>query len=228
MSTFLEMLNSGADHVSPLDLAVRLCLALILGVLISTLYRFTRTQSETSSFPTTLVLLTIMIAMVTKVIGDNVARAFSLVGALSIVRFRTVVRDTEDTAYVIFAVVIGMALGANHLWVAAIGITVVGLAAFLLKNREKKIVADPSHTLTVRVGIGHDVDAVVTDTFKAYATEWRIQSVSTSKQGLAIDVTYHLSVREPDQAEAFIKALNRLEGIQCVELTRCNISGGSK
>ena len=50
-------------------------------------------------------LLSILIAMVTQVIGDNIARAFSLVGALSIVRFRTVVRDTQDTAYVIFAVV---------------------------------------------------------------------------------------------------------------------------
>ena len=59
-------------------------------------------------------LLSILIAMVTQVIGDNVARAFSLVGALSIVRFRTVVRDTVDTAFVIFAVAVGMAVGAGH------------------------------------------------------------------------------------------------------------------
>jgi hypothetical protein len=58
-----------------------------------------------TSFPITLALLSVLIAMSTQVIGDNVARAFSLVGALSIVRFRTVVRDTKDTAYVIFAVV---------------------------------------------------------------------------------------------------------------------------
>ena len=225
MPDFLEMLNSGSDQVSPLDLTLRLCLALVLGAVIAGLYRITRARPETSSFPTTLVLLTILIAMVTKVIGDNVARAFSLVGALSIVRFRTVVRDTEDTAYVIFAVVIGMALGANHLWVAGIGIAVVGLAAFLLMKRKKKPGAEPSHTLTVRVGIGRDVDAVVTDTLKAFATEWRIQSMSTSKQGLSVDVTYDLSVRTPDQAEAFVKALNRLEGVQCVELSRCDLSG---
>ena len=63
-------------------------------------------------------LLSILIAMVTQVIGDNIARAFSLVGALSIVRFRTVVRDTQDTAFVIFAVAVGMAMGANNPWVA--------------------------------------------------------------------------------------------------------------
>src|SRR3712207_7596331 len=60
-------------------------------------------------------------AMVTQVIGDNIARAFSLVGALSIVRFRTVVRDTQDTAYVIFAVAVGMAVGAGHPMLAASG-----------------------------------------------------------------------------------------------------------
>ena len=70
-------------------------------------------NDEAESFTVTLVLLTILIAMVTQVIGDNVARAFSLVGALSIVRFRTVVRDTQDTAYVIFAVAVGMAVGSE-------------------------------------------------------------------------------------------------------------------
>jgi len=224
MPSFLEMLNSGSDELSAPDLLLRLCLALVLGAVISGLYRFTRARPETSSFPTTLVLLTILIAMVTKVIGDNVARAFSLVGALSIVRFRTVVRDTEDTAYVIFAVVIGMSLGANQLWVAGIGIAVVGLAAFLLMKRKKKPGADPSHTLTVRVGIGHDIDAVVTDTLKTFATEWHIQSMSTSKQGLSVDVTYQLSVRTPEKAETFVKALNRLEGVQCVELSQYDVS----
>jgi hypothetical protein len=221
MPALLNALNVGPDLISPLDLTVRLLLALALGIVVAGLYRITRTRPESSSFPTTLVLLTILIAMVTKVIGDNVARAFSLVGALSIVRFRTVVRDTEDTAYVIFAVVVGMALGANDPWVAGIGIAVVAIAAFLLKARRWKIgSAELSHSLTVRVGIGHDVDALVKDTISAYATEWRIQSVSTSRQGLSVDVTYDLGLRSPNVAESFVKALNHLDGVQNVELKR--------
>jgi hypothetical protein len=221
MSSLLNALNIGSDFISPLDLTLRLLLALALGIVVAVLYRVTRMRTETSSFPTTLVLLTILIAMVTKVIGDNVARAFSLVGALSIVRFRTVVRDTEDTAYVIFAVVIGMSLGANDPWVAGIGIAVVGIAAFLLRSRWRRTAPlGPSHLLTVRVGLGHDADALVKSTFSAYATEWRIHSVSTSKQGLAVDMTYDLSLRSLDTAEAFVKALNHLNGIQSVELQR--------
>src|SRR4029434_8027985 len=116
--------------------AVRLILAMILGLAIAAVYRRARPMNEEAeSFTVTLVLLTILIAMVTQVIGDNVARAFSLVGALSIVRFRTVVRDTQDTAYVIFAVALGMAIGANHPAIALCGLAVVGVTALLLRRR---------------------------------------------------------------------------------------------
>src|SRR5688500_6738220 len=102
------------EAVPPLVVLVRLLAALLLGGVAALVYRFTRSKAEVApSFTATLVLLSILIAMVTQVIGDNVARAFSLVGALSIVRFRTVVRDTQDTAFVIFAVGVGMAVGAR-------------------------------------------------------------------------------------------------------------------
>jgi uncharacterized membrane protein YhiD involved in acid resistance len=218
MSAFLNALNNGATPIDPKDLAIHLCMALLLGAVIAGLYVTTRHEHVPPSFPTTLVLLTILIAMVTQVIGDSVARAFSLVGALSIVRFRTVVRDTEDTAYVIFAVVTGMAMGANRLWVACIGIVVIGVAAFVLKSFKKKPSTESTHLLTVRVGIGHDVNTIIKDTLSEYATAWRIQSASTSKQGLSVDVTFGISLRSPEQIEAFVKALNHLEGVQSVQL----------
>ena len=106
-----------ADISTPLTVLGRLIAAMVFGAVVALIYRHSRAEPP-SSFTVTLVLLAILIAMVTQVIGDNVARAFSLVGALSIVRFRTVVRDTQDTAYVIFAVAVGMAVGAHNFWVA--------------------------------------------------------------------------------------------------------------
>src|SRR3954469_7093355 len=143
------------------ELLTRLCTATVLGFVVMFVYRFSRKGvPRNHSFEVTLVLLAILIAMVTKVIGDSVARAFSLVGALSIVRFRTVVRDTQDTAYVIFAVVVGMAAGANLLPVAIAGIVVVFIAALILHHR-KSVVAWSNETecsLTIRVPIGSLLD----------------------------------------------------------------------
>src|ERR1700746_1648835 len=123
MPDFQKAPFAAGPKVEPLDVLVRLALALCLGGVVSWVYCRTRRNTEIApSFPTTLVLLSVLICMVTQVIGDNVARAFSLVGALSIVRFRTVVRDTQDTAFVIFAVLVGMAIGAKNPWVAIIGL----------------------------------------------------------------------------------------------------------
>ncbi len=95
-------------------------------------------------------LLTVLIAMVMLVIGNSVARAFGLVGALSIVRFRTVVSDTRDTAFVIFAVVIGMALGAGSVVVVLAGIPVVGVLVILL-DRVLPGPSDPGGRYTLLV-----------------------------------------------------------------------------
>src|SRR6266487_1857770 len=159
MPDFLKSPFVTGPNVAPLDVLIRLLAALVLGGVVAWIYCRTRRNIDVAaSFPTTLVLLSVLIAMVTQVIGDNVARAFSLVGALSIVRFRTVVRDTQDTAYVIFAVVVGMAVGARNPWVAVIGIVVVGLAAFVMMTRsEMRSSSEPDLLLSLRVGLGHDL-----------------------------------------------------------------------
>ena len=200
----------------------RLVLAWLLGLAIAAIYRRARPMNdEAESFTVTLVLLTILIAMVTQVIGDNVARAFSLVGALSIVRFRTVVRDTQDTAYVIFAVAIGMAMGANHPLVALCGLGVIGVAAIMLKKRGLVIVpanGEFPFVLQVRLAIGQDAEATLGPTLEQFVSGRRLVSVATARQGLSIEATYKTALRSEDSASALVNALNRLEGVQSVGL----------
>ena len=208
----------------PLVVLVRLLAALLLGGVAALVYRFTRSKAEVApSFTATLVLLSILIAMVTQVIGDNVARAFSLVGALSIVRFRTVVRDTQDTAFVIFAVGVGMAVGAGYPWLAVAGIAVVAIAAFAMKRGDAQI-ATPAGTepfeLQVRVGIGHDPQVIVRPALDLHVSDRRLMSLATARQGLAVDATFRASLRDVAAADALLRALNTTEGVQSVSLKR--------
>jgi hypothetical protein len=211
-----------------LVMVARLAVALVLGRVVAAVYRRSRSmEREGESFVVTLVLLTILIAMVTQVIGDNVARAFSLVGALSIVRFRTVVRDTQDTAYVIFAVAIGMAVGANHPAVAVCGLAVIAFAALVvMKPREgaTPVVAgtpgDLPFVLNVRLAIGKDPDALLHPVFDRFLAARRFDSIGTARQGLALDAVYGAAVRAGESPGELVNALNRLEGVQAVSLRR--------
>jgi energy-converting hydrogenase Eha subunit A len=222
MPDFLKAPFVNGTQIEPFDVLVRLVVALVLGGVVAWIYRRTRKSTEISaSFPITLVLLAVLIAMVTQVIGDNVARAFSLVGALSIVRFRTVVRDTQDTAYVIFAVVVGMAVGASDLWVSLIGIGVVGLAAFVMMTRPGLISgSQPSFLLSLRVGLGHDLDKLLNGTLDAHLQGRELMSIATARQGVSLDVTYETRLRPDGSADELVKALNRVEGVQSVQLQR--------
>jgi hypothetical protein len=220
MPDFLTKALSEGQSVDPLQILVRLVAALALGWIVAWIYsRTTRGEESATSLPTTLVLLCVMIAMVTQVIGDNVARAFSLVGALSIVRFRTVVRDTRDTAFVIFAVVVGMATGSQHPWVAVLGIVVAGSASFLLAWNEEKPAAVPAAgmVLRLRVSLGTELEPLLKDVLAGGT--FRLLSLGTAKQGTSLDAAYEVHLGKDLSPEELVKRLHRMDGIHDVRLT---------
>ena len=206
---------------SPSAVLARLVGAMVLGAVVAFIYRQTRQNGDAQpSFPITLVLLSILIAMVTQVIGDNIARAFSLVGALSIVRFRTVVRDTQDTAFVIFAVAVGMAVGAGHPSVAMSGIGVVGVAAWIMSRRGALAPAEHLYALEVKVGVGQDAETALQPVLDPFVKGKRLTSLSTARQGMAIEVCYQISLVREGSAGELVRTLNRVEGVQGVSLHR--------
>ena len=204
-------------------LLLRLGLALVLGCVVGAVYRLTHGRSGDGSvgLTATLVLLSVLIAMVTLVIGNSVARAFSLVGALAIVRFRTVVEDTRDTAFVIFAVAVGMAAGAGALSVPLVGIPLAALAAFLFRPAAAAAAAPAEARdcdLRIRIGFGHDPEGLLGAVLDQYIERRRLTAAATARQGAAIDLSYGARLRQGAAVTALIAELHRLDGVLEVEL----------
>ncbi|BDC52833.1 DUF4956 domain-containing protein [Bryobacterales bacterium F-183] len=214
-SAFGEALVAG----SPVAVFLRILAAVLLGAIVAWVHR--RSTAPNAAMAATLVLLAGLIAMVTQVIGDNVARAFSLVGALSIVRFRTVVRDTRDTAFVIFSVAVGMAVGAQAPWAALMGVLVVGGTALVLSRTSA---ANPNHgepfILALRSAPTWDPEAAAGPLIDQYATDRKLHSVRTTKQGLSLDHCYTICIKDSAKVHDLIQQLNRLEGVQELKLLR--------
>jgi hypothetical protein len=221
----LEWLNNSItfdSSISGQQLLTRLILAAIFGAVVAFIYRLShgRTKADATVLTATLVLLSILIAMVSMVIGESVARAFSLVGALSIVRFRTVVDDTRDTAFVIFSVVVGMAAGAGLILIPLVGIPVVGLAAILLSRpalgTKSRDFADCS--LSIRLGSGHDPEKLLGDLFRQYLESHRLRGIATARQGTALDLNYKVQMKVASEMPAFVTKVNQVDGVESVEV----------
>lgn len=202
-------------------LATRLTLAALFGAFVAGIYLSSQRRLPAAALPliTTLVLLTILVAMTTIVIGENLARAFGLVGALSIVRFRTVVEDTRDTAFVIFAVVIGMAVGAGHLLVCYVGIPIVAAVALAMGHFGSLSATNGvERRLEVRMGVGHDPEQLLAETLREWLASSRLVSVVSARQGAAFDLVYAVRLREPLALLPLVKSIHALEGVQSVEI----------
>ncbi len=204
---------------SPSQLLRRLLIAFAFGCVAALIHFLTcgRPSNKVDrSFLATLVLLAVLIALVTLVIADKVARAFSLAGALAIVRFRTVVEDTRDTAFVIFAVVAGMAAGHDYVLGPIICTPLVLLAAWVLRpQREKPGVAEG--TLILRLAAGRPPDPRVESLMKQFLPAHRLIGLSTARGGTALDVSYLIQLPPAEKVLTLAAELGRVEGVQSVE-----------
>lgn len=202
-------------------LTARLCAAFLLGCVAAAIYGLTTRGAGRSSMRplvATLVLLSVLMALVTQVTGDNLARAFGLVGALSIVRFRTVVEDTRDTAFVIFAVVVGMSAGAGQALAALMGAPLVFLGAWLFRPRAAAVPDVREATLGLRLGATRPPDERIAELLERHAASYRLVGLATARGGAALDVTYAVELLAADRALALVADLSRVEGVQGVEL----------
>lgn len=217
-------------------LLVRFIASAILGFLIAGVFRLshgaTRSKSDHAMF-TTLVLLTVLICMVTTVVGNSVARAFSLAGALAIVRFRTVVEDTRDTAFVVFAVVVGMAIGCDYWFVPAFGVPVVSSAAIILsrmqgtiwtRNDNSGFNAPKTVNIRIRSGLGIDATGLIAPSLNRSSATFHCTYAETTKQGAAIDSIYQVQLPPEVDFVKFVDELNRIEGIQSVSIQSASAS----
>jgi Domain of unknown function (DUF4956) len=222
MLDWLNTALSSNSEATASAVGFRIGAAMLLGVAVAVIYRWARRgESVPGTFLTTLVLLSGLIAMATQIIGDNVARAFSLVGALSVVRFRTVVKDTQDTAFVILAVVAGMSAGASHLKVGFVGLAVIAACSVVLWPPGRLDAWRRSDsTLTLRIGQSDGTQSAVESLLASATSRFELFGAETAKKGASLDLVYHLRLAQGESPTGLIAGLTLLAGVESVGLNR--------
>jgi hypothetical protein len=196
------------------QVVVRLGIATALGGVVALLYWLSRDPgARTPGFAHTLVLLAPLITMVTIAVGDNIAAAFTLVGTLAIVRFRTAVRDSRDMAFVIFAVAVGMALGALNLVVAFVGVVVVGGTVLLLRQIERRRPELATGVLRLVISPPEADPSVYAPTLSRFAQDWTVQRSAIDRKEGVLELRLAIGGLDPKRSPVLLAELLQLPDV---------------
>ena len=217
--TFNDIFKSGflenVSSVSPLDMLLTLVLAFGLGLFIFLVYKKTyQGVMYSSSFGVTLIALTMITGMVILAVTSNVVLSLGMVGALSIVRFRTAIKEPLDIAFLFWAIAAGIVLAAGMIPLAVIGSVVIGIILLVFVN--KKSHSDPY--IVVIQCADHNAEQQATEFLKTCCS----RCVVKSKTARAGSVELNVEVRLADSNTDFINELSAMEGVYSAVLVSYN------
>ena len=210
-SSFLENIAS----VSILDMAIALVLAFGIGMFIFLVYKKTyQGVMYSSSFGTTLVALTMITTVVILAVTSNVVLSLGMVGALSIVRFRTAIKEPLDIAFLFWAIAVGIVLAAGMIPLAVIGSVIIG--AILLVFVNKKSHCNPY------IVVLSCTDSAAEKNAKTFLDEQVQRCVVKSKTAQKGMIELNLEIRMKDDNTDFINTLSEMNGVNSAVLVSYN------
>jgi len=196
-----------------------LAIALLCSFLVSLLYRWTyRGPAYSTTFASSLVALCLITALVIMVIGNSLARAFGLVGALSIIRFRTAIKDTQDIVFIFFALAVGMAAGVGLHLSAVAGTLFIGLTIFVLWRTDHASPGRREYLLQFSFSSSGEEKAPYVPLLEKYCQRHKLINVKSIDNGQLLELSFYVRVKDREQSGPFVRELGRVEGVSHANL----------
>jgi len=214
-----ELVNTSIfSTFGPYEVLINMLLALIGGVIISIVYRYThKGLSYSQSFTLTIIFVTVIVSIVMMVIGASVARAFALVGAMSIIRFRTVVKDTKDTSYVFAGLSIGLAAGTGNYFIVLAGTAFISIMAITLYKFNFGSLYKSEFILRMNFDQNYSSEHYL-EQIQQFAKRSNMLHIEPSAEGRFLNLTYDIVLKEGMTAEEFTSSLDKIEGLSQIVL----------
>ena len=202
-----------------IDVVLVLVLSFALSAFIGWIYQFThRGTSYTQSFVFTLVMNGMIVALVMLIVGSNIARAFSLVGALSIIRFRNAVKETRDVGFIFFTMAAGMAIGTRFYLLGIIAAIVISLVIVLMTRLNWFAREMATQILRVQVPNSIAFDSLFDHAFLKYTSVSELISVDSVQNGTMTELIYSVGMKKSALMQDFLAEIKKLNGDNKVTL----------
>lgn len=192
----------------------------LLGLFISFMYNKTYKKSSNNDFSITLIMLPVIISIIILLVGNNVARAFSLAGAFSIIRFRSTPASTKEITYVFFSLAVGLTCGMGYIGYAVIfTIILCGLMFLLTKNKLLFSTNGKSMNLKITIPENLNYDGVFDEIFEKYTNSYNVEMIRTRDFGSLFELNYSIILKSDINQKNFLDDLRCKNGNLNITLT---------
>lgn len=207
------------SNLTVTEAVIAMAVALLFGLIISATYMISHNDRYQKSFAVTLTMLPIILSVIILFVGSNVARAFSLAGTLSIIRFRSAPGDPEDIGYIFFDIAAGLACGVGLYAYGALFVVV--LCAFMLIISKLNFGGRQNSVKILKIVIPEDLnyDHAFDDVLKKYTSSKRLVKVKTTDLGSLYELVYNVKMLKNADEKAFIDELRCRNGNLSITLS---------
>jgi uncharacterized membrane protein YhiD involved in acid resistance len=211
MDQFLTQLSGGPDTFGLGETIVALVLSFVLCLMVAYFYRQShRGLSYSVSFVHAMIIMGVTVSVIMLIIGSNIARAFTLVGALSIIRFRNPIKDSRDVAFIFVTMAIGMAVGTGFYLTAVTFTLFASFMAYALTRFEIGQTSRREMLLKVTVPDSVPFDRVFNDVFYRHLREHALLSVEPLRETSQLELVYSLEFKARSDRAAFLEEIRTL------------------
>lgn len=205
-------------NISTGEALQNLIVALICGIILTFFYKKTyRGPGYLNSFVNSLLILTLITSLVIMVIGNNLARAFGLVGAMSIIRFRTAVKETQDIVYIFFSLAVGMAAGIGLHTLAVTATVFIG--SVLLVLVKTNIISQNKKEFLLQFHSSQGTDsAEYMKIFENNCKSYDLINVKSLVEDGFLELSYYVTLKSKESGLNLVKELKKVNGINHVNL----------
>ncbi|MGW4403416.1 DUF4956 domain-containing protein [Nonomuraea sp. NPDC004702] len=190
------------------DIAVAMALSFVLSAMIGWVYRAThRNVSYSQSYVQTLVVLGMLISLIMLVVGSNIARAFALVGALSVVRFRNAIKETRDVGFIFLVMGVGMAVGTRFYLLGVVAAVAISLIVVVMHRFDWFQLDVRRQVVKVQVPSEEDLAASIQDVLVRHTDEFELVSMESIRAGALTELMYTVKIKKGSEPGDLISAL---------------------
>ena len=199
--------------------ALRLLLSFALSIFIVNIYQWTHSSTPQKSFTDTLMILCMLISVVMVISGDSIARAFSLVGALSIIRFRTAIQDPRDIGFVFYALAVGMAVGAGNPSVAILATFLIGVIILAIYHWHQRFGDDNEFSLEFCLPPDQNAETAYLPVFNKHLVYERLIE-KRIKKSQVVELTFQVKFANPEEWLTFFNELSEIENVTEIRMDK--------